>query len=330
MSRNRSPLSLSSSDLGVTPVVIVGTGQIGTPLAAHLASLGHPVVATSRHAPGSLPDGVRHVVCDGADADALEGVIRDLGARAVVVAANPSTYAADVWRASLLPLHRGVIEACRRTGARVVALENLYMHGPEPLLSPETRVAPVSRKGEVRAEITRMLEAAAREGVRVVRLRAPDFYGRGLPAALLGDESIAKAERGELVVLPGDPDAPHAFAHRDDVVEALARLALEPDVGDDEARVYVAPSIHASPRALLAELARERGTGKSRIRVLGVPVPVIRFFGLFVPLMRELAEMAYQWAAPYRVDDGAFRHRFGVLPRTVGPTGSGAQAVLPP
>ena len=40
MSRNRSPLSLSSSDLGVTPVVIVGTGQIGTPLAAHLASLG--------------------------------------------------------------------------------------------------------------------------------------------------------------------------------------------------------------------------------------------------------------------------------------------------
>ncbi len=57
---------------------------------------------------------------------------------------------------------------------------------------------------------------------------------------------------------------------------------------------------------------------------------MIRFFGFFIPLMRELAEMAYQWAAPYRVDDGAFRRRFGVLPRPAGATGSEAQAVLPP
>jgi len=35
--------------------------------------------------------------------------------------------------------------------------------------------------------------------------------------------------------------------------------------------------------------------------------------GLFIPLMRELGEMAYQWEEPFGVDDTLFRPRFGDL-----------------
>jgi len=36
--------------------------------------------------------------------------------------------------------------------------------------------------------------------------------------------------------------------------------------------------------------------------------------GLFVLMLRELDEMAYQWDGPFVVDDSLFRSRFGLLP----------------
>ena len=35
---------------------------------------------------------------------------------------------------------------------------------------------------------------------------------------------------------------------------------------------------------------------------------------LFMPIMRELSEMGYQWSEPFVVDDRAFRTRFAVTP----------------
>jgi hypothetical protein len=36
--------------------------------------------------------------------------------------------------------------------------------------------------------------------------------------------------------------------------------------------------------------------------------------GLFVPIIRELGEMRYQWREPFVVDDRRFRERFHLLP----------------
>ena len=36
--------------------------------------------------------------------------------------------------------------------------------------------------------------------------------------------------------------------------------------------------------------------------------------GLFMPIAREVAEMAYQWDAPYILDDSRFRAAFGGAP----------------
>ncbi len=298
-------------------VIVVGAGQIGRPLAARLLAMGNDVTSVSRRVPVALDPRVRHVVCDASSADALATVLTETGAKAVIVAANPETYSAKTWAAALFPLQRGVVDACRRSGARLVMLECLYMHGPLERLAPDSPMAPVSKKGVVRAALTRELADAARHGLRVVRLRAPDFYGRGLSSAYLGDDSIGKAERGEWVVLPCSPDTPHAFAHRDDVVDSLIRLALEEDVGDCEASIYVVPSLHGTPRELLTAFARAARGNAATVRFVGLPAGVVKFFGLFVPFIRELAEMSYQWIAPYLVDDSKFRRRFGALPRSL-------------
>jgi siroheme synthase (precorrin-2 oxidase/ferrochelatase) len=45
-----------------------------------------------------------------------------------------------------------------------------------------------------------------------------------------------------------------------------------------------------------------------------VPPWVIKAVGLFVPLMREVAEMLYQWEEVFVVDDGRFRSQFETPP----------------
>ncbi len=49
------------------------------------------------------------------------------------------------------------------------------------------------------------------------------------------------------------------------------------------------------------------------IKLKRIPPLMLSALGLFVPLMRELKEMAYQWEEPFMVDDRRFRARFGDL-----------------
>lgn len=42
--------------------------------------------------------------------------------------------------------------------------------------------------------------------------------------------------------------------------------------------------------------------------------PIDFAIGLFVPMMRELGEMAYQWDEPFIVDDSRFREHFPARP----------------
>ena len=50
------------------------------------------------------------------------------------------------------------------------------------------------------------------------------------------------------------------------------------------------------------------------VEVKRMPRPLVKLLGLFVPALREVDEMLYQWDEPFVADDGAFRARFGVLP----------------
>jgi hypothetical protein len=47
-----------------------------------------------------------------------------------------------------------------------------------------------------------------------------------------------------------------------------------------------------------------------------MPPLLLRGFGLFMPILRELREMAYQWDEPFEVDDARFRARYGALAAT--------------
>ena len=104
--------------------VVFGTGQVGNALAAHLAGLGHPVRAVSRHRPPALA-GVDWRAADAADPEAAADAAK--GAAVIYQCLN-APY--NQWPERFPPLQRGVLAAAERSGALLVSLENLYGYGP--------------------------------------------------------------------------------------------------------------------------------------------------------------------------------------------------------
>jgi len=129
---------------------------------------------------------------------------------------------------------------------------------------------------------------------------------------LLTREGLAGLKQGKRPFLIGNPDEPHAFSHRDDVVDALVRLALaESDV---EGRVFHAPVVHVAPRALVSAVAQAFGVS---VRPFVAPAWLLRMIGLFSKSTNGMLEMLPQWQTPYLVDDRAYCERFQVRPKSL-------------
>jgi len=203
--------------------VMFGAGQVGQPLARILMGRGKRVRIVKRSA-GGVPQGADLLLGDASDLNFCVQAAR--GASTVYDCMNPSYYA-HVW-AELLPRYmENLIAAAGRNGARLVALDNVYMLGrPEGKpLDENTPPRPCSRKGEIRARVAeRMWEAHRRGDVRATAGRASDFYGPGGTLTHLGDQfwrPVIEGKRGRVVV---DPDAVHTYHYIPDVAAGLATL----------------------------------------------------------------------------------------------------------
>jgi nucleoside-diphosphate-sugar epimerase len=288
--------------------VVFGAGQVGSPLARMLLERGHDVRVVKRSA-GGIPSGAQPVLGDAANlAFCIEAAA---GATTIYHCMNPP-YSTKVW-ADLVPRYMAnLIEASARAGARLVALDNVYMLGRpngKPL-TDDTPMNPSSRKGEIRAKAAQMLFDAHRRGdVRAAEGRASDFYGPGGRLTLLGDyfwPRVFKGRSGQVIV---DPDMVHTYHYIPDVAAGLATLGSASD--DAFGRPWMLP---CRPAETFRDLVRrlEQPFGKS-ISLQVVPGWMQVAMSLFIPPLRETGEMRYQWEEPFVVDDSRFRQRFGAV-----------------
>ena len=182
------------------------------------------------------------------------------------------------------------------------------MYGPQTApLSETTPLQPVGVKPAARVAATRVWMAASQAGrLCVAALRAPDFYGPGVIQAHLGDTAFGALARGGRAQFIGSPDTPHDFAYVPDCARAVVSLLDAPD--DAYGHAWHAPSAPIrTPRQILALGAAAIGVAP---RAIGLPTALLGPLGLFVPPLRELAEMRFQWDRPYLVDSSRFAKRF--------------------
>jgi nucleoside-diphosphate-sugar epimerase len=294
--------------------VIAGAGQIGPMIAERLIARGYRVRMIRRGAFGDVPAGVETVSASVADPAAATEAMR--GASVVYHCANPRYHR---WPEELVPLARGITEGAARNGARLVALDNLYMYRvpSDGRLAEDTAIGPVSRKGALRAEAAQvMLDAHVRGDVPVAIGRASDFFGPSCGNSILGDRFWTKLYGGRPVELLGDPDQPHTYSYGPDVADALITLGLaDPTLSsgaDVYGRVWHLPAHPAeSTLTWVTRFAHAIGVEPRFTRLSPL---LLRIAGLFIPEAGELPEMIYQWRAPFILDDAQFRSRFDASP----------------
>lgn len=301
--------------------VLFGAGQVGTLLAQQLVREGKRVRVAKR-APKGMAPGIEAVVGDALDpAFCLRAAE---GARTLYHCMNPP-YDTAVWAATLPRLMDNLIAAAARIKARLVVLDNVYMLGRPNgrALNEDSPVQPCSRKGEIRARVAETLFAAHQRGdVLATSGRASDFYGPGAVASFMGDWYWPATLAGKPVRLPIDPDAVHSYHYTPDVAAGLAALGCADD--DAYGRPWMLPCEPAPTlRALTQRCSQQLGRD---IRLAPLPIWMLKTAGVFMPLMRELIEMRYQWDAPFVVDDSRFRARFGLQPTPAEPAAAATVA----
>jgi nucleoside-diphosphate-sugar epimerase len=285
--------------------VVFGTGQVGSALAAHLAGLGLAVRAVSRHRPATLAGGIDWRAADVTDPEAAADAAK--GASVVYQCVNaPYTQ----WPELFPPLQRGVLAAAGRTGALLVALENLYGYGPtggRPM-TEDLPLAATTVKGRTRAAMTAELLAAAEAGrVRLAIGRASDFFGPGVTqGSTLGERVFGNALAGRRADFIGNPDLPHTYSYVPDIAAGLAILGTDARAAG---QVWHLPGPQTvTTRALLDLVAGEVG---HQVAVRSLPKLAVRALGLVNPMLRELAEMAYEFDQPFILDTSKYESAFG-------------------
>lgn len=281
--------------------VVLGAGQIGHRLAQMLVASGHRVRQVRQSAQLSTIAGVELVAGDITDPAFAERV--GAGASVVYDCMNPPYHR---WPELLLALGRGSLRAAETSGARLVALDCLYMYGrPQGPMGEDHPLAPCSKKGELRVQLAE-LRLAATGRVPVAIGRASDFFGTGLPSSLFSDRLFERILAGKRAEVFGNPDMPHAFTYADDVARGLATLGSHDAAPGHVWHLPTNPAI--TPRALMRELGRALDRD---VEVMAVPRWLLRGMGLFSPLMREMVEMLYQFEAPFELDSARFTSTFG-------------------
>jgi nucleoside-diphosphate-sugar epimerase len=188
--------------------------------------------------------------------------------------------------------------------AKLVHVSNVYPYGlPQTEFVDESHPRdPHTFKGRMRKEQEDIVLAAHdRGGLHTTILRAPDFYG---PAAelSLAYQIFSAALAGKAANVLGPIEGPHEFIF----VPELGRAVVA--VSESETAFGQAWNIAGPGTITTREFARrvfaQCGT-PLRLRV--ATKTMLRLFGLFNPLMRELVEMHYLQTNPVLLDDRRLR-----------------------
>lgn len=284
--------------------VIFGTGPIGRAVMAELVAQGKQVCVVNRSGKLDVPAGVEVARGDAADPASTKTLCQ--GAEVVYHCAGaPYTQ----WLEKLPAMQAGILAGAAAAGAKLVVMENVYMYGPthgRPL-TEDLPYAATTRKGSTRARMAEELFAAHKAGkVRVAIGRASDFFGPGARASTSGERMFVPAIAGKTVQVMGNPDLPHTYTYVPDIGKGLVILGQR-----DEAlgQAWHLPSAQTvSTRAFIEMIAQDAG---KKAHIQAAPNWLIQALGLVNPLMRELAEMTYEFEEPFIVDHSRFVKAFG-------------------
>ena len=225
-------------------------------------------------------------------------------------------YKTKLWKQTWVPFTQNVITACLEHNSRLVFLDNVYAIGGDNVnhITENSPISPTSKKGEIRAEVDKIiLDSMGKGKLQAIIARAPDFFGGTARANSivmnLVYENLLKGKKAQWFC---DASVVHTMGYVPDLAKGLALLGNTLDAYN---QVWNLPT---DPQRITGEewinlFASEMNT-KNKYTVLSNWL--IKGVGLFIPMMKEVAEMNYQYDRDYYFDSSKFNEYFDFSPTT--------------
>lgn len=253
-------------------------------------------------------------------------VMRAVEGSAVVYLVAGLPYKAKLWQQQWPLLIRNVLEACSHHHSKLVFFDNVYAIGGDNVrhITESSPISPTSKKGETRAEVDRLiLDAVERGKVDAIIARSPDFFGPIKATSITMNLIYDNLIKGKQAQWLCDANQPHSTGYTPDLAIGTARLGNTPTAFNQIWNLPTNPEALTGAQwvSLFAEaidsLPGSGGVPTKRWHsVQTLPGWSMRALGVFVPIMREIYEMRYQYDRPYFFDSAKFDKAFNYVPTT--------------
>jgi nucleoside-diphosphate-sugar epimerase len=290
-------------------LVLGATGRLGSVAAETFRDAGWSVTGLIR--PGTSERVPRDINLVEAHALNEEAVEQAAAQADVILHALNAPY--KEW-SSLVPRFADIaVEAARKSGATLIFPGNLYVYGPPlpEVIDESTPKTPSSRKGTVRLYVERRLREASQDGVRVVILRAGDFFG-GSALGSWFDRVVVRNIAHKRITSPGPDDVIHEWAYLPDLAAAMVKVA-DARTTFPPFETFGFPGHSVTGREMTKALAQAT---HMNLRISSMPWWFLRTLAPVVPTFRELSELAYLWQQPHRISGAKLQQAIGEIPHT--------------
>lgn len=208
--------------------ILGANGQIGDEVAKELKRRFTSNLRLVNRNPTKIHDTDSLFAADLMDAVKTNEAVKGSKIAYLTVGLPPNT---EMWEKMFPVMMKNTIAACQNNKAKLVFFDNTYMYPQDgEILTEETRFAPVGKKGEVRAEIARMLlKEIEAKTIEAVICRAPEFYGPGRTQGITNTLIFDKIKQGKRLQVLLRDDVLRSLIWTPDASRATAWIGNTPD-----------------------------------------------------------------------------------------------------
>lgn len=292
--------------------ILGANGSIGIELAKELAKYTDDIRLVSR-APVKINPADSLFP---ADLTHKENVDKAIAGSAIVYVTIGFPYKTKVWEQCWVPFMQNVVEACREHQAKLVFFDNVYAIGGDNVnhITEQSPFSPTSRKGKIRVQVDRIiLDSVEKGNINAIIARSPDFFGGTSRAnSIMMNLVYDKMVKGKTAQWLCNADKIHSYGFVPDLARGTAILGNTEDAYNQIWNLPVDPG-RITGREWISLFATALNR-EAKCSVL--PGWLLSALGTVVPIMRELAEMNYQYDRDYYFDSSKFNDRFDYTPTT--------------
>jgi nucleoside-diphosphate-sugar epimerase len=285
--------------------ILGANGTIGSVLAKELSAYTKNIRLVSRN-PKKVNESDELFPADLSDPSQVDKAIA--GSEVVYLMVG-FDYKAKVWQDKWPKLMKATIDACMKHNAKLVFFDNVYMYDVKdiPHMTEESQLNPPSKKGKVRKEIADMLLSHVKQGkLKALIARSADFYGPKNEKSFLMEVVYKNFVKNKKANWFMNAQKIHSFTYTPDAAKATALLGNTEDAYN---QVWHLPTDQSkmTGEEFISLFAKEMQVPD---KYSVISMFMLKIIGVFVPMLREMPEMMYQYDRDYFFDSSKFNKRF--------------------